>query len=237
MTVPRKEPTMIDTPTMTDTAVISAAMAMEVRLRERTMSRGAMRPSTPSSPALSGATRRMASAVTGGASSAAAMSTANNPAKAVSSPPPRSQRSAAPMSVSRAQATTSHGSRRRMRLSSVERRNVLCGAVRAASTAGTSAASTAAPTPTTSPRMSVLAGTLTSWTLTVNQKSLMVWVMRLMTPRPISTPSPKPSSEPTRLSRIASPRMSVKSCPPVAPSIRRTANSGRRWTTLKVTVL
>ena len=46
---------MIDTPTMTATAVMSAATAMEVRLSERTMSRGAMRPRTPSSRPLSGA--------------------------------------------------------------------------------------------------------------------------------------------------------------------------------------
>ena len=227
---------MIDTPTMTATAVMSAATAMEVRLSERTMSRGAMRPRTPSSRPLSGATRRISMAVTGGASSAAAISTAKRPPKAVASPPPAAS-SAAAASVSSAQATTSQGSSRRTRLSSVERRSVLCGGVRAASMAGTSAAATAAPTPTASPRARLNGAMLIPWTLTTNQKSLMVCVISPTTPRPSSTPNPSPSAEPTRLSSAASPTMRTKSCPPVAPSMRRTAKSGRRWTTLKVTVL
>ncbi len=142
---------------VTETAIISAAMATAVRLSELTTLRGAMRPSTPPSRLLIGVTKSMASVVTSGVSMAKPMMMANVPAK-----PTTSLWSAAPAGPARrpsapgwpAQPPTA----RPALLSRPERERATRGGTEAASQAGGAAASTVAITPSTTPLTRLLAG-------------------------------------------------------------------------------
>ncbi len=81
LTVLRKLEIMTLTPTITLTAIVSAATAIEVRLSERVTARGAMRPSRPKIVSVSGRSQRMASVSTMGVKKALPTTMQNSAAK------------------------------------------------------------------------------------------------------------------------------------------------------------
>ena len=157
---------MIETPTMTETATMSAAMAIEVRLKEREISRGAIRPMAPNRRALNGGKRSISAVVKPGVRKAQAMSMAKRPTNETNRPTPRSQSSRIPSPARATKTSKSQRTARRAVRSRDERCRPLCGVVRMASQAGMMAAMTAEATPTPRPLKSVAAGTLTLCTST-----------------------------------------------------------------------
>ncbi len=106
-----------------------------------------------------------------------------------------------------------------------------------ASQAGIMAAPKAAASPITPPFTRVKTGTLFSRTATTKKRSLTVCVTARTAPWPNTTPSPRPKTVPTNPSRPASNKIVPKISRRVMPRARRLPNTGRRCTTLKVTVL
>jgi hypothetical protein len=80
-TVVRKLPIMTLTPTITLTAIVSAATAIEVRLRERVTARGAIRPNTPKMRDVNGEATRIMIINTMGVKSALPITMQNNAPK------------------------------------------------------------------------------------------------------------------------------------------------------------
>ncbi|CFA27961.1 Uncharacterised protein [Mycobacterium tuberculosis] len=155
----------METPTIKDTAIIRAAMAIEVRLNERTILRGAIRPIGPSSRPKPGAKRNITNRVSGGAISARAISTLKRPTKATTRLLPGNHSINTPKLPKPNHATHNHGMSLVILLSREERRNVLAGTVRIASIAGGSVANMAGKMPMISPFNKLSAETDTLRTL------------------------------------------------------------------------
>ena len=82
-TVVRKLPIMTLTPTITLTAMVNAATAIEVRLSERVTARGAMRPKTPNIHMVKGAAKRIMTIKTMGVNKALPITMQNNAPKLI----------------------------------------------------------------------------------------------------------------------------------------------------------
>jgi len=133
VTVRRKLAIMIPTPTITLTAIVNAATAIAVRLRERITSRGAMRPTTPNNRAVSGVIRRMAAIRASGVSRALPTTIRNRAAKLTVTLRVGAFSTAMPSRTRTSAAAVMRGVMRCERPSTSERSMVPAGGVRVAS--------------------------------------------------------------------------------------------------------
>ena len=174
---------MTVTPIVTETAIISAAMAMDVRLSAPVTVRAAMRPSKPNG-ASNHALRRMAQMVSSGTQNTIPNRPTNRPANEATTVVWTNRMSSAPARISSTPMRVSSGKPRRTRSSRSERCKAVTGGTLAASEAGTAAANMAAQTPSAMPLTSVAGCTSTERTVSAKYRSLMVCVTNCTVKRP-----------------------------------------------------
>jgi hypothetical protein len=162
-TASRKLAIMIPTPMAADTAIISAAMATEVRENAATMPRAASRPTVPNPAAIGGWSSRSSPSAAAGATSAEPIMSTNSPANPPTIPAGRAS-TRAPPATSPAPIHVARVTIRRALVSSAPRLITTRGGAPVASRAGASAAASVAPTPRSTPLASTRGSSVTSRT-------------------------------------------------------------------------
>ena len=231
VTLPRKLSIITPTPMTTEIAIMSAAMATALRLKDAVTPRVAIRPRGPRIQLIGATATRMLATTAAGVNSAKPRMTRNRAAKLSTRSRPENARRPAP-AISRATPTAAKGStRRRARASRWERRRTARGGAPVASMAEGREASRAPATPRAAPLRSDSGSSASSCTETAKYRSLMVWVTSPTRNLPIAIPPSSPSAVPASPTARASATMRPNISRRVTPRARKVPISGRRCTT------